>query len=87
MRAGSPHHVAGDHPPIIQWGQAHPLIPACLCTARRVLTGKGDELVVTTTPNQDNPLMGNLPSTPEVKSAGCTPILGLDIWEHAYYLK
>ena len=32
-------------------------------------------LEVTSTPNQDNPL-----------SAGLTPILGLDVWEHAYYL-
>ena len=35
----------------------------------------GDKLVVESTPNQDTPL-----------SAGRTPILGLDVWEHAYYL-
>ncbi|WP_186575772.1 superoxide dismutase SodA [Aquibacillus kalidii] len=34
------------------------------------------ELEVTSTPNQDNPVM-----------EGKTPILGLDVWEHAYYLK
>jgi len=39
-------------------------------------TGK---LVVSSTPNQDNPLM----DIAEVKG---TPILGLDVWEHAYYL-
>ena len=33
------------------------------------------KLVVTSTPNQDNPV-----------SEGLTPILGLDVWEHAYYL-
>lgn len=33
-------------------------------------------LEITTTPNQDNPLTSNF-----------TPILGLDLWEHAYYLK
>jgi Fe-Mn family superoxide dismutase len=33
------------------------------------------ELEVTSTPNQDNPL-----------SEGKTPLLGLDVWEHAYYL-
>ena len=38
------------------------------------------ELKITSTPNQDNPLM----DTAEVKGA---PILGLDVWEHAYYLK
>jgi superoxide dismutase, Fe-Mn family len=37
-------------------------------------------LKVTSTPNQDNPLM----DIAEVKG---TPILGLDVWEHAYYLK
>jgi Fe-Mn family superoxide dismutase len=40
----------------------------------------GGELAVTSTPNQDNPLM----DIAEVKG---TPILGLDVWEHAYYLK
>ncbi len=34
------------------------------------------ELEITSTPNQDNPVMD-----------GQTPILGLDVWEHAYYLK
>ncbi len=38
------------------------------------------ELVVTSSPNQDNPLMDIAP----IKG---TPILCLDIWEHAYYLK
>ena len=33
-------------------------------------------LAVTSTPNQDNPI-----------SAGQTPLVGLDVWEHAYYLK
>ena len=37
-------------------------------------------LAVTSTSNQDNPLM------PEAEVAG-TPILGIDVWEHAYYLK
>jgi Fe-Mn family superoxide dismutase len=48
---------------------------------------KAAPLAVTTTPNQDNPLMGDLPGAPAVKAAGCTPILGIDVWEHAYYLK
>ena len=37
-------------------------------------------LVVTSTPNQDNPLMKGF------VDSECTPILGLDVWEHAYYL-
>ena len=40
---------------------------------------KGGKVEVCSTPNQDNPLM---PST----GCGGTPILGLDVWEHAYYL-
>ena len=39
-----------------------------------------NKLVICSTPNQDNPLMDDAP----VKG---TPILGLDVWEHAYYLK
>jgi Fe-Mn family superoxide dismutase len=40
---------------------------------------KGGKLEICSTPNQDNPLMPN---------SGCNgfPILGLDVWEHAYYL-
>jgi len=41
---------------------------------------KDGKLEVTSTPNQDNPLM----ELAEVKG---TPILGIDVWEHAYYLK
>lgn len=37
--------------------------------------GQGGKLAVTSTPNQDTPLMD-----------GQTPVLGLDVWEHAYYL-
>lgn len=40
---------------------------------------KGGSVEVCSTPNQDNPLM---PGT----GCGGTPILGLDVWEHAYYL-
>lgn len=39
------------------------------------------KLAITSTPNQDNPLM----DFPEIQRG--TPILGLDVWEHAYYLK
>jgi Fe-Mn family superoxide dismutase len=38
-------------------------------------------LAITSTPNQDNPLMGAA-----ADCDGSTPILGLDVWEHAYYL-
>lgn len=38
------------------------------------------KLAVCSTPNQDNPVM------PFDGCDGCTPILGLDVWEHAYYL-
>jgi Fe-Mn family superoxide dismutase len=41
-----------------------------------VYDGSGGGLKVTSTPNQDSPV-----------SAGQTPLLGIDVWEHAYYLK
>jgi superoxide dismutase, Fe-Mn family len=44
-----------------------------------VVTGSG-ELEVCSTPNQDNPVM-------DIAECKGTPILGLDVWEHAYYLK
>ncbi|EJL20186.1 superoxide dismutase [Brevibacillus sp. BC25] len=39
------------------------------------LTAEGGKVAITSTPNQDSPIM-----------EGKTPILGLDVWEHAYYL-
>lgn len=45
-----------------------------------LIVGADGKLAVTSTPNQDNPLM----DVAEVKG---TPILGIDVWEHAYYLK
>ncbi len=41
-----------------------------------LILGKDGKLAVTSTPNQDSPIMD-----------GLTPLLGLDVWEHAYYLK
>jgi Fe-Mn family superoxide dismutase len=41
-----------------------------------VIVGKDGKLAVTSTPNQDTPIM-----------EGITPVLGVDVWEHAYYLK
>ena len=41
---------------------------------------KDGKLEISSTPNQDNPLM-------DVAEAKGTPIIGVDVWEHAYYLK
>ena len=45
-----------------------------------LIVGQDGKLAITSTPNQDNPLM----DVAEVKG---TPILGNDVWEHAYYFK
>lgn len=44
-----------------------------------IVTPEG-ELAVTSTPNQDNPLM-------DIAETKGFPVVGLDVWEHAYYLK
>lgn len=41
-----------------------------------LIVGKDGKLAITSTPNQDSPLMD-----------GITPLMGCDVWEHAYYLK
>jgi Fe-Mn family superoxide dismutase len=41
---------------------------------------KDGKLAICSTPNQDNPLM-------DLADCKCAPILGIDVWEHAYYLK
>lgn len=46
-----------------------------------LVVSKEGNLLVTSTPNQDNPLMDVIEA-----SVQGTPILGLDVWEHAYYL-
>lgn len=48
-----------------------------------LIVKKDGALAVTSTPNQDNPLMKGVVADDELG----TPILGLDVWEHAYYLK
>lgn len=45
-----------------------------------LIVNKEEKLEISSTPNQDNPLM----DVAEVKG---TPIIGIDVWEHAYYLK
>ena len=45
-----------------------------------LIVGVDGKLAITSTPNQDNPLM-------DVAELRGTPVLGLDVWEHAYYLK
>lgn len=46
------------------------------------LVKKDNSLVIVSTVNQDNPIMGQA-----ISGTSGVPILGLDIWEHAYYLK
>lgn len=46
-----------------------------------LVKGSDGKLAVVSTANQDTPIMGK-----EVSGAAGTPLLGLDVWEHAYYL-
>ena len=50
-----------------------------------MVMGKDGKLGIGSTPNQDNPLMDV--SVPMAIGINGNPILGLDVWEHAYYLK
>ncbi|HVX85599.1 MAG TPA: superoxide dismutase [Phycisphaerae bacterium] len=50
------------------------------------LIAKDGKLAITSTANQDNPIMPESVLAPTGAATG-TPILGVDVWEHAYYLK
>lgn len=45
-----------------------------------LIVDKDNKLMITSTPNQDNPLM-------DVVDKRGTPLIGIDVWEHAYYLR
>ena len=47
---------------------------------------KDGKLAITSTANQDNPIMPDSVLTPTGATSG-KPVLGVDVWEHAYYLK
>ena len=51
------------------------------------LGSQGGKLVICSTPNQDNTLMDLPAGQAGVAECKCIPILGCDVWEHAYYLK
>ena len=44
-----------------------------------LIVDENNKLAVTSTPNQDNPMM-------DIANVKGTPVLGIDVWEHAYYL-
>ena len=69
--------------PVVQapaWSLAA-MIELVVPLAITVLVVQNGQLAVVSTANQDNPLMGE-----SVAGVSGTPILGVDVWEHAYYL-
>jgi Fe-Mn family superoxide dismutase len=58
------------------WGQFSGAAGRVFGSGWAWLAWRDDKLAVETTPNQDSPLM-----------TGATPLLGIDVWEHAYYLR
>ncbi|PNW72243.1 hypothetical protein CHLRE_16g676150v5 [Chlamydomonas reinhardtii] len=80
-----------------KWGNATALLDSLRATGAGVFgsgwawlvvrpqeSGKGFELAIVPSPNQDNPLMDGYTTD---KTRRGVPILGVDVWEHAYYLR
>ena len=59
--------------------RSSPRLPTPFRSGWAWLVTDGKKLSITTTPNQDSPI-----SKPNDKE---TPVVGIDVWEHAYYLK
>lgn len=65
--------------PLLDWGEEASFNNISLwCSCCRAWLGQAEDgkLAITSTPNQDNPLMKDVVDCP------CTPLLGLDVWEH-----
>ena len=63
------------------WAWLYVLGPSTRQSSGQAGSGQGTGLKIGSTANQDSPLMGE-----DIAGISGTPILGLDVWEHAYYL-